>query len=342
VSANPNGSACYRAVTRSFSTIDVHPDSVFALGEREMRRIDREMHEIARMHFNTDDVPGLLARFKTDPRYTYGSRQAVVDTAAAAMARAKAAMPKWFGILPGFDVTIAPYPEFRQRAGAPGQLNLGAPNDRPSVFLINNWAPEQKSRAELESITFHEAIPGHHLQGAIAIEMKNLHPFVQESYNSGYGEGWALYAERLADEMGLYSSPLARMGLLTSEAFRAARCLIDAGIHTRGWSRQQAIDTMSAHTTLDRTIVEGEIDRYISWPGQAPSYMLGRNEIFRLRQMAKDSLGDRFDIRQFHDRVLENGTVTLPMLRENITRWIGEKRRGGRRGDEFEFEAPKD
>ena len=200
---------------------------------------------------------------------------------------------------------------------------VGAPNDRPSVFLINTWEPDKKSRSTNDAVAFHEGIPGHHLQAGIAVEMKNLHPLVREAFNSGFGEGWALYAERLADEMGLYSSPLARMGLLESEAHRAARCLIDAGIHTRGWTRQQAIDTLAAHTTMDRAIVEGEIDRYISWPGQAPSYMIGRNEIFRLRQMAKDSLGDRFDIRQFHDRVLENGTVTLPMLAANILRWIG-------------------
>ncbi len=322
VSEHPDGKECYRAVTRSFSTIDVTPDSVFELGEREMRRIDAEMKEIARKHFGTDDVAALLARFKTDPQFTFRTRQAVIDTSEAAIVRAKAEMPKWFGIVPSFDVIIQPYPEFLQRAGAPGQLNTGAPNDRPSVFLINTWDPEHKSRSDTETTAFHEAIPGHHLQTGIAVEMKGLHPLVSESYNSGFGEGWALYAERLAEEMGLFSSPLARMGLLESEAFRAARCLIDAGIHTRGWTRQQAIDTLAAHTTMDRRIVEAEIDRYISWPGQAPSYMIGRNEIFRLRQMARDSLGDKFDIRQFHDRALENGTVTLPMLRANIMRWI--------------------
>ena len=322
VSANPNGRECYRAVTRYFSTMDVPPDSVFELGAREMRRVDSEMKEIATKNFATNDVPALLAKFKTDSQYTFRTRQEVIDYSQAAVDRAKAAMPKWFGLLPGFDVVIKPYPEFRQRAGAPGQLNTGAPNDRPSVFLINTWDPVHKSRADIESTAFHEAIPGHHLQGAIALERKDLHPFVRLAFNSGYGEGWALYAERLADEMGLYSSPMSRMGMLTSEAFRSARCLIDAGIHTRGWTRQQAIDTLMAHTTMSRSIVEGEVDRYISWPGQAPSYMIGRTEIMRLRQMAKDSLRDRFDIRQFHDRVLENGTVTLPMLRANINRWV--------------------
>lgn len=322
VSANPNGKECYRAVVRYFSTTDIPPDSVFELGTREMRRIDGEMKEIASRDFGTNDVPALLTRFSTDPRYTFGTRQAVVDSSQVAMDRAKAAMPRWFGLTPGFGVVIEPYPEFRQRAGAPGQLNIGAPNDRPSVFLINTWDPEHKSRTDFEATAFHESIPGHHLQLGIAIERRDLHPFVREAYNSGFGEGWALYSERLAEEMGLYSSPMTKMGLRSSEAFRAARCLIDAGVHTRGWTREQAIDTLMAHTTMNRSIVEGEIDRYISWPGQAPSYMIGRTEIMRLRQMAKDSLGDRFDIREFHDRVLENGTVTLTMLRANINRWI--------------------
>jgi uncharacterized protein (DUF885 family) len=322
VAANPNGRECYRAVTRYFSTMDVPPDSVFGLGAREMRRVDSEMKEIATKSFRASDIPALLARFKTDSQYTFRTRQEIIDYSQAAIDRSKIAMPRYFGLLPGFDVIIQPYPEFRQRAGAPGQLNTGAPNDRPSVFLINTWDPLHHSRADIESTAFHETIPGHHLQGAIALERKDLHPFVQLAFNSGYGEGWALYAERLADEMGLYSSPVSRMGMLTSEAFRAARCLIDAGIHTRGWTRQQAIDTLAAHTTMSRSIVEGEVDRYISWPGQAPSYMIGRTEIMRLRQMARDSLGDRFDIRQFHDRVLENGTVTLPMLRSTIGRWV--------------------
>ena len=322
VTANPNGKQCYRAVTRSFSTVDISPEAVFELGQREMRRIDGEMKEIAARDFGTSDIRALLAQFKTDAKYTFRSRQEVIEFAKAAIDRAKAQMPKWFGLQPGFDVIIQPYPEFQQRAGAPGQLLPGAPNDRPSVFLINNWDPENKSRADVEAIAIHEAIPGHHLQLAIGLERKDLHPFVKESYNSGFGEGWALYAESLADEMGVYSSPLTRMGLLTSQAHRAARCLIDAGIHTKGWTRQQAIDTLAAHTAMSRAVIEGEVDRYISWPGQGPSYMIGRAEILRLRQLARQSLGAKFDIRQFHDRVLENGTVTLPMLKANIERWI--------------------
>ena len=159
VSANPGGIECYRAVTRYFSTMDIAPDSVLELGAREMRRVDGEMKEIATKDFATSDVPELLAKFKTDPRYTFRTRQQVIDYSQAAVKRAKAAMPQWFGLVPGFDVVIEPYPEFRQRAGAPGQLNTGAPNDRPSVYLINTWDPVHKSRADIESTAFHEQSP---------------------------------------------------------------------------------------------------------------------------------------------------------------------------------------
>jgi uncharacterized protein (DUF885 family)/dienelactone hydrolase len=324
VSANPDGAACYRASIRSFTTLDLPADSVFELGRREMATIEREMLEIAERDFGTRDVPALLRRLKEDPRYTFRTRQDVIDTAQAAIDRATRAIPQWFGRLPEADVVIQPYPVFRQRAGAPGQL-LGARDGRPATFLINSWDPEHKSRADGEATAFHEAIPGHHLQGAIAREHADSASRSRRFGNSGFGEGWALYAERLADEMGLYSSPMTRLGLRSSEAFRAARCLIDAGIHMKGWTREQALDTLMAHTTMSRRIAEGEIDRYISWPGQAPSYMLGRNEILRLRQMARDSLGERFDIREFHDRVLEDGALTLPMLRDKIERWVAER-----------------
>ncbi|HEU4631994.1 MAG TPA: DUF885 domain-containing protein [Gemmatimonadaceae bacterium] len=330
VSANPDGAACYRASIRSFTTLDLPADSVFELGRREMAAIEREMLEIAERDFGTRDVPALLRRLKEDPRYTFRTRQDVIDTAQAAIDRARRAIPQWFGMLPEADVVIRPYPEFRQRAGAPGQL-LGARDGRPATFLINTWDPTHKSRADGEATAFHEAIPGHHLQGAIAREREGGDTLARRFGNSGFGEGWALYAERLADEMGLYSSPMTRLGLRSSEAFRAARCLIDAGIHTRGWTREQALDTLMAHTTMSRRIAEGEIDRYISWPGQAPSYMLGRNEILRLRERARDALGARFDIREFHDRVLEDGALTLPMLREKIERWIAERRAAGPR-----------
>ena len=330
VSSNPDGLACYRATIRGFTTLDVAPDSVFTLGMAEMARIENEMRTISARSFGGEALGTLLPKLRTDPRYTFRTSQEIIDTSAAVVARAKAAMGKWFGRVPRADVVIQPYPEFRQKAGAPGQYQT-APDDgsRPAIFLINPSEPTKKSRADAENAAMHEAIPGHHLQAAIAKERTDLHRLSRYTFNSGFGEGWALYAERLGDEMGLYSSDVGRMGLLSSEAFRAARMVIDAGIHAKGWTRQQSLDYLLAHTVLSPRIAEGEIDRYISWPGQAPSYMIGRNEIMRLREQARSALGSRFDICAFHDQVLEQGSVPLGLLRTRIERWVEQDKARG-------------
>jgi uncharacterized protein (DUF885 family) len=323
VTPNPNGAACYRATVRRFATVDVAPDSVFAIGLAQMQRVESEMRTIASRSFAGESLATLLPRLRTDPRYTFRTSQEIIDTSQAVVERGKREMGKWFGRVPRADVVIQPYPEFRQKAGAPGQYQ-SAPDDgsRPAIFLINPSKPTEKSRADVENTAIHEAIPGHHLQVAIAKERTDLHALSRYTFNSGFGEGWALYAERLGDEMGLYSSDLARLGMLSSEAFRAARMVIDAGIHTKGWTRQQALDYLLSHTVVARQVAEGEIDRYISWPGQAPSYMIGRLEILRLREQARAALGAKFDIRAFHDQVLEDGTVPLALLRAKIERWI--------------------
>jgi uncharacterized protein (DUF885 family) len=323
VSGLPDGLECYRATVRSFSTLDVEPDTVFETGKREMARIQGEMQTIGERSFGTSDVAGLLARARTDPALMFESEQAVIDLAQGALDRARTSVPGWFGIVPRADVVIEPYPEFRQKAGAPGQYNP-APEDgsRPGIFNINPSSPHTRPRAGVESTTFHETYPGHHLQGSIAIERESAHPIRRFFWNSGFGEGWALYSERLADEMGLFSTDLDRLGMLSSEALRAARLVIDAGVHTRGWTREQAVEYLRTHTTEAPGDIEGEVNRYISWPGQGGSYMLGRLEITRLRDLARATLGDRFDIRTFHDRVLEDGCVTLPMLREKIESWL--------------------
>jgi uncharacterized protein (DUF885 family) len=327
VSAHSDGLSCYRATVRLYSTLDLDPDEVFATGEREMARIVAEMREIGERSFDTSDVTSLLTRARTDTALAFEREQAVIDLAQAAIDRVRAEVPEWFGIVPDAEVIIQPYPEFRQKAGAPGQYQA-APEDgsRPGIFNINPSSPRTRPRAGVEAITFHETYPGHHLQMSIAAERESAHPLRRFSYNSGFGEGWGLYAERLADEMGVYSSDLDRLGLLSSEAWRAARLVIDAGIHTRGWTREQAVYYLRSHTTVAPREIEGEVDRYISWPGQGGSYMLGRLEILRLRQQARDALGERFDIRAFHDRVLEDGSVTLPMLADKIERWVASER----------------
>jgi uncharacterized protein (DUF885 family) len=327
VGNNPNGKDCYRAAVRLFTTMDLAPEEIHRVGLEQMARIDAEMKQIAQRSFHTGDVPALLQAFRTEPRYMFHTRQEMVDYARAAIGRARAAVPRWFGMVPKADVVVEPYPAF-QEASAPGGEYVPASDDgsRPGTYRINTYQPEKQSRVGLESTAFHETVPGHHLQGSIAQERTGAHPVTRFLFNSGYVEGWGLYAERLADEMGLFSSDLDRMGLLSNEALRAARMVVDPGIHALGWTRQQAIDYMLAHTAESPDAAATEVDRYIITPAQATSYMLGNLEIRRLREQARQALGERFDIRAFHDQVLGDGSVTLPMLREKIERWIAESR----------------
>ncbi|HKG90243.1 MAG TPA: DUF885 domain-containing protein [Gemmatimonadaceae bacterium] len=323
VSAIPNGAACYRALVRQFATVDVPPDEIHRVGLQQMAKIEGEMAEIARRSFGTSDVRAVLDRLKTDPQYTFKSREEVIAYSRAAVERAQRAAPRWFGILPKARVVIERYPEYRERSASGEYWPPAEDGSRPGTFYISTYEPTKRSRSGPESVAFHETVPGHHLQGAIALERGSAtHPIARYLSNSGYAEGWALYAERLADEMGLFSSDLDRMGMLSEQAYRAARLVIDPGIHSLGWTREQAIEYMASHTTAPRDEVISEIDRYIIWPGQATSYMLGMLEIRRLRDQAERELGPKFDIRAFHDRILENGAVPLPLLRDAVGRWV--------------------
>lgn len=328
VTVLPGGDACYPATVRYFSTLEMDPEEIHALGLRQIERIEEEMRSIAGETFGTTEVGEVLDRLKSDPEHTFSSREEIIEYARAALDRARGAVPEWFDLLPEADVVIERYPEYLERSEA-GEYNAPAEDgSRPGVFRISTYDPEERSRSFQEAIAFHETIPGHHLQTALALERAGeIHPIARYFFNSGYVEGWALYAERLADEMGLYSSPVDRMGMLSSQALRAARLVVDPGIHVLGWSREEAIAYMEEHTTSPPAEVRSEVDRYIVWPGQATSYMLGMMEMRRLREMAEEALGGAFDIRRYHDRVLEDGSLPLSTLRRKIEGWIEE---GGR------------
>jgi uncharacterized protein (DUF885 family) len=321
VSANPNGAACYDASVRFHSSVPMTAKDVHDTGVQQVAQLDAEMQAIGARSFGTSDVPALLQRARTDRRYLFKSRADLIGYSQAALTRAKGKMHDWFGLLPKADVVIEPYPKFREKNG-PNEYNPPAEDgSRPAVFFINAYQAEKKSRVESESTAFHETIPGHHLQGAIALERKEIHPIGRYMGNSGYLEGWALYAERLADEMQLYSGDLDRLGMLSSQALRAVRLVVDSGLHTLGWTRQQAIDYMLAHTAEDKDDVASEVDRYIIYPGQATAYMLGKLEIAKARAEAQQAMGRKFDIKQFHDRVLEDGAVPVSFLHKKISEW---------------------
>ena len=289
---------------------------------RELERIHREMRAIGQRSFCTTDIHELLETVRSDKRYTFSNPQEVIDYAQAAIDRAHGAIPAWFGTMPRSQVVIRPYPDFMKRSGG-GFYNPGtADGGRPGVYELGTWQPETIPKAGMEAVTFHETYPGHHLQVMTGLERAGVHPILRYLYFSGTGEGWALYTERLAEEMGLYSSDLDRVGLLSNEAWRAARLVVDTGMHALGWSRQRAVDFLLESTAVSEDEANYEINRYLAVPAQALSYMTGSLEIQHLRRMAEERLGERFDIRAFHDRVIEDGTVTLGMLRKKIERWV--------------------
>ena len=321
MSANPNGAACYDASVRYHSSLPVAAAEVHETGLREVEHLDAEMKAIGERTFHNADVPSLLQHARTEKRYLFHSPEELIARSQGALTRAKARIHDYFGLLPRADVVIERYPKFREKNG-PNEYNPPAEDgSRPAVFFINAYDAEKKSRVEAESTAFHETIPGHHLQGAIALERKSIHPIGRYLGNAGYQEGWALYAERLADEMHLFSDDLDRLGMLSSQALRAVRLVVDSGIHTMGWTRQQAIDFMLAHTAEDPADVASEVDRYIIYPGQATAYMLGKLEISKARDEAREQMGAKFSLKAFHDRVLEDGAVPVSFLHQKITAW---------------------
>jgi uncharacterized protein (DUF885 family) len=323
VSGNPNGEQCYPAAVRYFATIAPTAAEIHTLGVEQIAVIRAEMSEIIDAHFPGETIESLMVRLNTDPKFTFRTRQAVLDYSLAALGAARERMSDAFGRLPKADVEIKAYPAYRENSGTGEYHASSEDGTRPGIYYIAVVNPEGRSIAGQLSVLYHETYPGHHLQGAIALELGDrVHPIARYLYNSGYGEGWGLYSERLADELGLYAGPLDRIGMLSDQAARAARLVVDSGMHTMGWTREQAVDYMLANTAWVPGDIESEIDRYIAWPGQATAYLLGMLEIRRLRDFAEERLGERFDLRAFHDRILENGSVTLPMLEESIEAWV--------------------
>ena len=329
VSGNPDGETCYPALVRSFVTVGVPAEEIHAVGLQQVAKIREEIQVTLDEHFGGGDVSEFLRRVNKDPAFTFDTEEAVLQYSTDALDAAKAAMPRAFGALPKADVLVKPYPEFAE-SGSGEYHSSSEDGTRPGIFYIAVADPTGRSISNQLATLHHETFPGHHLQGAIALELGDQqHPLARYLWNSGYGEGWALYSERLADELGLYPTPLDRIGLYSDQIARASRLVMDSGLHTLGWTRQQTVDYMMANSGWAPVDIQNEINRYISWPAQATSYMLGMIEIRRLRTLAEETLGDNFDLRGFHDRVVGMGSITLPMLEESIEAWIAEQRAGG-------------
>ena len=325
--AQPGGDETYRRLVRAHTTLELEPEAIHRIGLDETARIDGEFQELGVQLLGTSDRHRILARLRSDAALHFSTSAEVFAVAEASLARANAAIPDWFGRLPHAPcVVVEMAPHEAKHSTIAYYREPAADGSRPGSSYINTSEPETRPRYEAEVLAFHEAVPGHHLQIAIAQELDDLPTFRRLTGPTAYIEGWGLYSERLSAEMGLLSGDMDRFGILSFDAWRACRLVVDTGLHAMGWSRDRAIAFMVDHTALAENNIANEVDRYLAIPGQALAYKLGQLEILRLREAARTELRDLFDIRAFHDAVLGQGAIGLPTLHAVIGTWIEERR----------------
>ncbi|HEY0903219.1 MAG TPA: DUF885 domain-containing protein [Marmoricola sp.] len=308
------GADAYARTLRYYTTTGRTAEEIHEIGLQQVAQLAEEYRELGPEVVGTDDLQQIFAAMRTDPKLHFESGDQLVAASEVAMQRAWDAMPAWFEVMPTAPCTVQPTTTGAKAFYFPPATD----GSRAGSFFVNIAEPGAWGTFELESMAFHEGIPGHHLQIAIASELEDLPDFRKHIHNSAYAEGWGLYTERLADEMGLYSGAVDRMGIFSADSLRACRLVVDTGLHALGWSRQQAIDYMLENSPMTEAICRPEVDRYILSPGQATSYMIGRLEILRMRAEAQQRQGDAFDVRRFHTAVLDNGSLPLGVLDEVV------------------------
>lgn len=321
----PGGEEGYRAAVRRHTTTELSPAEIHQIGLDCVAGLRAEWQQLGERALGTSDLPTIFGRLRTDPALRFTERSQIVGTVSDALRRAEAIRGDWF---PPFDIADCVIEEINPIEAGNAALAYYRPpagdGSRPGAHCVLTADPQERFVYEYEALAFHESTPGHHLQIASAQTLTELPDFRRflDAEVCGYVEGWGLYSERLADEMGLYSSDVCRLGMLSFDALRACRLVVDTGMHHLGWSRQQAKRYMWDNTATTEANVSNEIDRYISWPGQALAYLIGRREISRLRTVAEQRLGSAFDVRSFHGAVLGNGAVPLGVLEQVVLRWI--------------------
>jgi uncharacterized protein (DUF885 family) len=317
--ALPDGKAFYRQQIREYTTLDLDPEAIHEIGLKEVARIDAEMQSTMKQTGFNGDFAAFLEFLRTDPQFYAKTPEELLMRASWIAKQVDAKIGRYIGTLPRGRFGIEPVPD----AIAPFWT---AGRGSAHTYWVNTYDLPSRPLYNLPALTLHESSPGHSLQGALAEEQKQQPEFRSKNYISAYGEGWALYCEKLGKEIGIYRTPYEEFGRETYEMWRAARLVIDTGVHHKGWTRQQAIDYLASHTALSRHEVETEVDRYISWPGQALSYKLGEMKIVALRARAEKELGTKFDLRAFHDAILAEGSVPLPLLEQRIDAWIAARK----------------
>jgi len=326
--ALPDGDARYRFRIRQQTTTGMDPEAIHQLGLREVTLIEREQLVIAKK-LGFDDLASFRAFVKADPKMFATSREQLLEKYRQYIKQMEPKLPKIFGLLPKTGVEVRPVEDFQEKEAASASYTQGTPDgSRPGIIRVNTGNFAHRTLMNVESTAYHEGVPGHHLQISIAQTLPGLPPFRQQAGYTGYIEGWALYSERLGKDVGFYQDPYSDYGRLSDEMLRAIRLVLDTGVHYKHWTRQQMIDFFHAHSSEDEPGVQAETDRYIAIPAQALAYRLGQLEILKLRDRAQAELGNKYDIRAFHDEILNGGALPLDVLDARVTTWIAAQKSG--------------
>ena len=319
----PNGNDYYQYLIKSYTTTELKAREIHNIGLKEVQRIKDEMKEVIKRADFEGSFDEFLTFLKSDSRFYFETEDKLLDAYRVICKKADAQLPRFFGRLPRLTYGVKAIPEYQAPASPTAYYYSGSQKaGRPGYFMANTYKLETRPKYEMEALSIHEAVPGHHLQISLAQELEDIPMFRRHGGYTAFIEGWGLYSEKLAEEMGFYEDPYSKFGQLTYEMWRACRLVVDTGMHAFGWTREQAIEYMSKNTAKTRNDIQIEIDRYISWPGQALASKIGELKILELRNRAEKELGARFNIRDFHDVVLGDGAVPLNVLEMHINQYI--------------------
>ena len=331
ISSLPDGAKYYQFLIRRTTTTDLTAEQIHQIGLEEVKRDEAEMLGIAQK-LGFADLKSFRASLKANPKLHPASREALLDAYRGYLTPMQAKLPQLFGRLPKAPFEVAAVPDFLEKTSAPAYYEAGTPDgSRPGRLRIDTFNAADRNLYAVESIAYHEGIPGHHLQISIAQELDDVPTFRKYGGYTAYTEGWGLYSERLGKDVGFYQDPYSDYGRLEADIWRAIRLVVDTGVHSQHWTRAQMVQYFQDHSAIDETSIQAEVDRYVAWPSQALAYKIGQRKILELRDRAKAALGEKFDLRAFHDQVLDAGALPLDVLSDRIDGWIASQKALGQR-----------
>jgi len=326
ITSLPDGAKYYQYLIHHTTTTNFTADQIHQIGLDEVKKDEAEMLAIAQK-LGFQDLKSFQASLKANPKLKATSREQLLDAYRGYLGPMQAKLPQLFGHLPKAPFEVVPVPDFLEKTSAPAYYQAGTPDgSRPGRLFIDTYNPTDRDLYQVEEIAYHEGLPGHHLQISIARELQGVPDFRKFGGYTAFAEGWGLYAERLGKDVGFYQDPYSDYGRLQGDIWRAIRLVVDTGVHSQHWTRQQMVDYFHDHSAIDETSIQSEVDRYIAWPSQALAYKIGQLKILELRDRAKKELGPKFDIRAFHDQVIDSGSLPLDVLDERITAWIASEK----------------